>query len=335
MTRVRRVSLAVLVLSVAGVTSLVAPGTGAAVAQEPPTPEVTASLQPRAATLGEHVRLVVTVRHSQELLISSSEPARAEDIELLTSGVEELVFDDPIDGVAGMATTSFEFTIAAFRLGDLRPGDIEVSWLGTDGRTGSTSVRPPILRILPVRAEGDEELRPLKPQVSAGDAPAWWQGPELPIAVGVFALAAVGIVAWRRRKPAEAVPAIVLSDEASPEDRARARLDALQGLALAQPDEYRHFYGELSIAVRAYLEERFGFTATALTTGELRARYDAAGIGRWQARLVDGLLERCDAAVYARAQPDPASADHDLTVAYEIIELSRPRRRDVPEAVSA
>jgi hypothetical protein len=41
--------------------------------------------------------------------------------------------------------------------------------------------------------------------------------------------------------------------------------------------------------------------------------------------------------VYARAQPDPASADHDLTVAYEIIELSRPRRRaeGEPQAVSA
>lgn len=49
------------------------------------------------------------------------------------------------------------------------------------------------------------------------------------------------------------------------------------------------------------------------------------GVDRWQARLVSGLLDRCDRAVYARQYPDPASADHDLTVAFEIVELSRPR----------
>jgi len=303
-------------------------------AQETASFDVSASLRPRAATLGEQVQLVVTVRHSQDLLISSGDPARAEDIELLISGVEELVFDDPLEGAAGMATTTFEFTIAAYQLGDLRPGDIEVSWLGTDGSTGTTLVRPPILRILPVRALGDEELRPLKPQAAAGDAPAWWQGPELPLALAVIAASVAGLLAWRRWRP-RPTPVAVFDETVSPEDRARVRLDALRGLALVDRDAYRHFYGELSIAVRAYLEERFGFTATALTTAELRDRFEEVGVGRWQARLVAGLLERCDAAVYARAQPDPASADHDLTVAYEIVELSRPRRSDDLEAVSA
>lgn len=330
----RRLALAVLIAVTVGVPSVVALGESSVRAQEPPAFDVSASLRPRAATLGEPVKLVVTVRHSQELLISSGEPDRVSDIELLGTGVEELVFDDAVDGVPGMATTTFEFTIAAYVLGDLHPGDVEVSWLEADGSTGSTSVRPPILRIQPVRGAGDEELRPLKPQTTAGVPPAWWQGPEVPIALAVVALGAVGVLAWRRRRPQVVAPEVV-EDELSPEDRARERLDALRGLALADREAYRHFYGELSIAVRAYLEERFGFTATALTTAELRERYDDAGVGRWQARLVGGLLERCDAAVYARARPDPASADHDLTVAYEIVELSRPRRHDVPEAVSA
>lgn len=306
---------------------------GTASAQETPSFDVSASLRPRAATLGQRVQLVVTVRHSQDLLISSGPPARVTDIELLQSTPEELMFDDPVDGVAGMATTTFEFTIAAYQLGDLHPGDVEVSWLGADGATGSTTVRPPILRILPVRAEGDDELRPLKPQLSAGDPPAWWQGTELPIALALAALAVGAVLAWRRWRPRPAPP-VLIEDVRSPEDRARERLNALQGAPLADREGYRHFYGELSIAVRAYLAERFGFNATALTTVELAGRFETAGVGRWQARLAAGLLERCDAAVYARAQPDPASADHDLTVAYEIVELSRPRRA-TSEAVSA
>ena len=76
---------------------------------------------------------------------------------------------------------------------------------------------------------------------------------------------------------------------------------------------------------------------SALTTAELDQSAEDAGIGRWQARLATGLLQRCDAAVYARSRPDPASADHDLTVAYEVVELSRPRYHgeQLDEAASA
>ena len=56
----------------------------------------------------------------------------------------------------------------------------------------------------------------------------------------------------------------------------------------------------------------------------LERRMTGHGVDRWQARLVAGLLDRCDAAVYARRYPEPASADHDLTLAYEIVELGRP-----------
>jgi hypothetical protein len=335
MTGARRAALALApALLVALVLASVAAAPRAA-AQETEVFNVSASLSPRAATLGEHVQLVVTVRHSQDLLVSTGAPGRVEGIELVTpTPEEELVFDDPNSGTPDMATTTFAFTITAFLLGDLHPGDIQVSWLGSDGSTGSETVRPPILRVLPVRAEGDQELRPLKPQLGVGSPPAWWQRTELPLAVGVAALAALGIFLGRRRQPRIA-PAPVLRQLRSPEDLARERLDALQGIAFVDREAYRRFYGELSLVVREYLQARFSFNAPAFTTTELRDRFEVAGVGRWQARLVAGLLERCDAAVYARYQPDPASADHDLTVAYEIVELSRPGRRETVEAVSA
>ena len=313
---------------------LVAFGSSSAAVQAQPEFDVSISLQPRAATLGEHVQLVVTVRHGQDLLVSSNQPARAADIELVATIPEVLVFDDAVDGTLGMATTTFEYTIAAYQLGDLHPGAVDVSWLATDGSTGSTTVAPPILRILPVRLAGDEELRPLKPQASAGSAPAWWQRSEVPIGLGVFALALLALVLWRRLRSSGGAVAI-LEEVLSAEDLARARLDHLQSAALADRDQYRRFYGELSLVVRSYLEARYEFNATAFTTAELKQRFDEAGIGRWQGRLASGLLERCDAAVYARAQPDPASADHDLTVAYEIVELSRPRCSEPLEVVSA
>ena len=295
---------------------------GGASAQETPRFEVTATLQPRAATLGEHVRLTVSVRHAPDLLITASEPERASDIELVAVEPAIVTFDQDGSG----ATTSYVFVLAAFQLGDLDSGDVQVSWLRADGSAGSSIVHPPILRITAVRAAGDEELRPLKPQAVVGGAPAWWQRSALPFALAVLL---VGIVVgswwWRRRRgPAVAAPVSARAG-ASAEDRARARLDQLQGRSLADRDAYDHFYGVISLATRQYLAERYGFNASALTTIELEQRFDEAGVGRWQARLATGLLERCDAAVYARSRPDPASADHDLTVAYEVVELSRPR----------
>jgi len=319
-------------LILATVLALVASGPGGASAQEAPHFEVTATLQPRAATLGDHVRLTVIVEHATDLLISASEPARVSNIELVAIEPETVTFNE--DGLG--ATTTFVFILTAFRLGDLHPGDVEVFWLRADGSSGASIVRPPILRITPVRAEGDQELRPLKPQAVVEGGPAWWQRTELPAGIALLLLLVAASSWWWRRQRTRAV---AIPDEAptgaSLEDHARARLGRLQGARLAGSEAYSDFYGEISLTIRAYLAERYGFNATALTTTELELRAEHAGIGRWQARLATGLLERCDAAIYARSRPDPASADHDLTVAYEVVELSRPRYRgeELEEAV--
>jgi len=283
---------------------------------------VTTTLQPRAATLGEYVRLTVTVRHATDLLITTSEPERASDIELVAAEPAIVTFDQ--DGSA--ATTTHSFVLAAFQLGNLESGDVRVSWLHANGSAGSLIVHPPILRITAVRAAGDHDLRPLKPQAVVGGASAWREPSALPFALVVL-LVGITVVSWwwrRRRGPVVAAPVSARAG-ASAEDRARACLDQLQGRSLADRDTYDHFYGVISLATRQYLAERYGFNASALTTIELAQSFDQAGVGRWQARLATGLLERCDAAVYARSRPDPTSADHDLTVAYEVVELSRPR----------
>jgi hypothetical protein len=294
---------------------------GVASAQEAPQFEVIATLQPRAATLGEHVRLTVIVRHSTDLLITTFEPARVSNIELVAVEPETVTFDADRSG----ATTNSVFVLAGFQLGDLHTGDVEVAWLRADGNAGTSVVRPPILRITPVRAEGDDELRPLKAQAVVGGAPAWWQRTELSTGLALL-LFTVAVVSWWWRRRVRSVTAPVSTPTgASAEDRARARLDRLQGAALTDRAVYQHFYGEISLVTREYLAERYEFNATALTTTELGQRIEGAGISRWQARLATGLLQRCDDAVYARFRPDPASADHDLTVAYEVVELSRPR----------
>jgi hypothetical protein len=79
-------------------------------------------------------------------------------------------------------------------------------------------------------------------------------------------------------------------------------------------------YRSMAAAVRLHLGRVYGLPAHALTTHELRRRMEGGGVDRWQARLVGGLLEECDAVVYAGYRPAPERRRADLTMAHEIVE---------------
>lgn len=298
---------------------LLAPALGGrAEAQRAPI-EATASVDMQSALLGERFRLAVTVTHPADLLVSVEPPARSATLQLI-----EVVPAVRTPGASGASTmtTRFEYVLSAFALGEVTLPAQRVSWLNAQGETGSLQVAAPPLPLRARSADDDTTLRPLKPQAEVGGAPLWWQryGPyTLGVGAGL-ALLAYGVHRWRTRprRVAVAAPEIAPMDEA-----ARARLDVLAASDPLARGDYDGYYGTIAEVVRDHLETHFGFNARALTTAELQQRMVALGVERWQARLVSGLLDRCDGAVYARRRPDPSSADHDLTMAYEIVELTR------------
>jgi hypothetical protein len=170
----------------------------------------------------------------------------------------------------------------------------------------------------------DAQLRPLKPQAEIPEPGAF----EALVPVGVaVALAAVVLLALlmlrkRSRPRVRAVEVEAESYEAA-EDRARRLLDGA-GEAFGSDGDYVTYYTALATTLREYLTARFGFPAFALTTAEMQEQMVQRGMDRWQARIAGGLLNQCDAVVYARYRPAAERADADLTAAYEIVEMSRP-----------
>jgi hypothetical protein len=81
-------------------------------------------------------------------------------------------------------------------------------------------------------------------------------------------------------------------------------------------------YRAMALLVRESLASRYGFPARALTTRELARRMEAEGVDRWQARLVGGLLEECDAVVYAGYRPALERRSADLTMAMQVLEAT-------------
>lgn len=305
----------------------------AALAQRPaPTIEGVAAFDPPSATIGDQVTLTVRITHPDDAVVKVTAP-KIGDVDLIGTAAPLTAPVTP--GTATPLATTFTFTMQPFATGTLDTGTIRVSWLRSDGTSGGADTPGAKLIVVPVRAANDEALRPLKPQAAIGGGPPVWVRSALAAAVLLALAVAASLVALLARGRGEPEAAAAPVDH-SPEGRARQALDAL-GLVLggaAAPD-YEAYYGGIALTVRTYLAARFGFNAHALTTTELEHRMVRHGVDRWQARLVAGLLERCDDAVYARRYPDPASADHDLTVAYEIVELSRPRATGEGQAAPA
>ena len=314
-----------------------------ALAQAPPTPPgitVTTASEPEEPRVGDRVRLTIEVAHPADLLISLvAEPATQPDLELIEVQPASTL---PATSPAGdVMRTSFVLVLAPFALGEIDAGAVTLQALREDGTAQELAVPLPSMQVRSTLREGDTELRPLKPQEEIPGAPPAWVRPALLVValLAVLTGLAVAFFDLRRRRRRGAVALLPPLPAATAEDAARRQLDALRTRDLLGAGDLEAYYGQLSITVRAYLEERFEFRATALTSRELARRMTAEGLDRWQIRLVSGLLERCDAAVYAGRYPPLPSADHDLTLAYEIVEFARPRREtgatEAPTAIPA
>lgn len=325
MTRSHR--LPAVILALGAFVALLASLPSYASAQEAPEGvTATVAFRESTATIGDRVALVVRVEHPDSVVVTIPLPPIA-DAEVRSAG-ETTTTTTP----EGLQVTETTFLYQVFALGPVETGPVPIRWIEEDGESGTFEAPGAQFTIVSVRPPGDEALRTLKPPLTIAGAPPAWLLPA-GIALGVIALIGLVILVvrrLRRRAPEEEFLPLDV-----PERSARERLAAVQHAGLPEEAEFQRFYGTIAAVVREYLAERFGFNATALTSNELEARMTSHGVDRWQARLVSGLLERCDLAVYARQYPDPASADHDLTVAFEIVELSRPRRTEANDEIEA
>jgi hypothetical protein len=302
--------LVALALSIA----LLAPSARAAHAQD--VPEIASlSLTPTRATVGDRIQLTIEVDHNTSTMIEG--PGADADF-----GQFELIeIAEPRDEArTGTVRTTLGYTLAAFAIGSVELPPLTLRWRG-DGE-GTLTTESEQIVIESVLVPGDEELRPLKPQLDiADDAPP----PIVPaLYVAIFAaLTAFGYVlvarAIRERPdaPAPAVP----RPAHTPAERARASLDALAGTHADAPAHY----ASIAAIVRRYLSERYGFAAYAMTRRELQRHMTREDLGRWPARLVANLLEQCDAVQFAGFTPAPERAVADLTAAYEIVDLTEPQ----------
>ena len=230
------------------------------------------------------------------------------------NGVEVVRIESASATPAGDRTThSLRLTVAPFT-----PGNIQfaASVNVISGATVEARVMPPVrLSVLTTLPAGAPlELSPLAGPEAIGGA----ESPLLKPAIGLGAAAALVVTGllgvwltkvFRRRLRAARPPV----------EEAPAPPPGIQGAEGLLHHDPVAAYRSLAATIRAAIGDRYGFPAFALTTAELQRRMEGHGVERWQARLVSGLLEECDAVVYAGYRPAAERREHDLTMAREIL----------------
>lgn len=257
-----------------------------------------------SVSLGERFEVAVAVDHpaGRSVQFEAVPAGDPETTPLLTAGdAEAFSMRRLAPTVRGpVRTDSAVYEVAVFAVDHARVGPFSVRLT-----TGSDTMRIDTpSRVVPVRSElsGDSrEPAPLGPPEPFPSAlPVW-------IALGVLALAAVGLLIWALRrvmtKPSVRVP------RQAPYPEAIAHLDALDAAPAVTAETVEEHTVEIRNVVRAYLGRRLGVPALEETTEELMARLatDRRVTDEGRASVLD-VLRLTDLVAFAGYRPDPEAA---------------------------
>jgi hypothetical protein len=289
-------------------------------AQSPVTFEVSA--EPDIVTVGDRIRVTVTLTAPADAQADlKSLESQFGDLELLVVGLPQ---DTTLpDGRREVRQT---YEVAAFRTGTAQLPALSLTVRLPDGSDVTAAGQP-----LPINVESvippdqnPTDVRDLKPQISFPPVSGIsWRSVALAVAAVALALAAALLLLRRLRRP-HPVPEPMPVPLPSPEAAARAELDRIAASGLLAQGEVKQYHAQLAACIRRYLTARYRFPAFAMTTTELRRHMQDFGIGRWQARLVTGLLAESDAVNFAQYIPAATRCEQNLEMAYQIVDAGEP-----------
>jgi hypothetical protein len=310
-----------------------------AVADVPRVPVgVTASIEPRTATVGDQLTFTVTLTRPPDLQIpfprvaDSVAPFEVRDSLIL-----------PPEEIEGGVVETRHYLLAAFETGTLSVPGLAFDYVDADGDTvalATDTLYVVIESVLPDTIPAEEiGPRDIKPPIEFPRR-IW---PFLVVAATVAAavLAAYFLRKWwrsRRRQPAEEV------EEEPPVPRRAAHVLALERLAELRRDdpigrgEIPGFYVRVTEILRLYIRDRFSVGAIDMTTSELvPAMWDAA-IAAEDVDWTKKTLSHADLTKFAKYLPEAARAREDLDEVEAFVERTRFREAEAetsaPETVA-
>lgn len=306
------------VLSGIALAALIVASATAASAQEAKTFGIT--LQPARATVGDHLALTITIRHSPAAQLEA--PGSLDDFAPLE--LIEVRPPDTRDVTAGLQETRFVYVLAAFQTGEVRPPPLRVAVHGAQDEVAT--LQPPAALIESVVSPGSPAtLRDLKgPLVASTGTPSWVWGALLMAGFGSLTLLTMALARIPTlRRPAPLVASVGPAEEQA-DEAARRELSAIARAGLLDRGELTEYYRRIAACLRTYLTQRFAISAVAMTPQELQERLGALDVHQLPVRLAVNVLEQCQAVQFAGYEPARERAETVLSSAAEVVTLTSP-----------
>jgi hypothetical protein len=309
--------------------------------QPPPGVEISIDARPRTATVGDPIRIELTVSLPQgfqarlpELRdqvgdFSVLEP-RASPAPRATPGRNAAGKADSTAGTPGMRRASY--VVALFRTGSFEFPPLPISIRDASGKEYSAASPPVKIEISSVLTGKDEKLKDLKRQAEIEDPAKWLY--RLGIVLLLLTLALLGWLLWRKRQkpalPRAAVPGL------DPYALAEADLRDLIGRGLLERGFVKQFHVGISEIVKRVLEAGYHISTSEKTTTEIMEGLSQASAhvpaGAEFARI-QSFLSGCDLVKFAKYLPSAPENDATIQAAFAILETCR-KRGEVPAAAA-
>jgi hypothetical protein len=283
-------------------------------------PVATLSVEPDTCTIGDDIFYTIsilkkpTIRLQYPTDTASFQPFEIRQLQTLPAETQEK-----------MTLEKVRYTLTIFDTGVQYLPPIRIVY--TDQETQQQDSLTLGNRSVYVRSVLDtakKDISDIKP-VRSVPIPLWVYlaggGLLLLLAVGIYLL-----VKYLRKHPKMVEP-VSMALALTPFEIATEKLKLLENYTLQSQSDYKAYYTALSNTVREFLEHYYGFPAMEQLTSEINAVMQARR-PKEEADRIRTLLEEADLVKFAKFQPEVLHAREMLRLAFQIIEVGKPKETD-------
>jgi hypothetical protein len=324
-------------LTLAGLTVVTAPASGASIVPaptaspapapadrpdpsqvaDPEAPTVGARIAPREVHVGDPITFTITAISRGGVSVNLPNVLDLGPFSLLERT------ESQTDLGGGRIRREFVLQVAGYEPGAWKIPAVDVTYLASGGSVRQVRTEPQPVKIASLIANEPEPAL----KENAGPITVMKRDLTLVYVAGALVAAALGaLVTWlvvrRLRSRVHLRPG---PPPRPAHEIAMDRLDRLGTYGFLENADNRPFYFAVSEIIRDYLGARFGFDSLELTTDELMAELARQASRDLVMGEIKGWLSACDLVKFAKVSPTAAESRGTLENAIRIVESTRPR----------
>lgn len=274
-------------------------------------------------TVGDRITLSVRVEHPSDAAVVWPDSLSLDPFEVLNAEIA------PTTSTGDRATSTALLSLAVFELGELEIPAFELTVLEGDGTTEVLETDRFGVRVVSVGSDETGDIREIRGPLAIPIG-------TIRIALGLLMPLLLGAALYaayqRLRASGGAQPQPrPTAPPRPPHEIALEALDRLEETPLLERGLVKDYHIELSDILRRYVEARFRIRALEMTTCEVLAGLEHAGVDPGFRSGFRSFSEPCDMVKFAKARPSAADSTAVLSLGRDLVLRSIPLAPDPPE----